>query len=307
MTYKYVCALALLCTLSINSLFAQEKNAQKAMLSISYQKNDNSNQREFLHLFRDEALQFDVADFLAKNKYKDVQIKGAGTIDNEKIKWDFEHENLETNCNKYVEYVSAVEKTPFLGVSVTATDDFSGAVVSQVITGSSAETYGLQIGDVITVINNFEISDPCEVTTAIGELAIGDIIDIDIVRQSENERLEALLGYRLSKTISWKQDCEQPTIALGNTPANIQDADLSVYPNPTGGIIQLKYSTTQKGAVQVNLTDFIGRIVLAKPVEKLSGLYEETLDLKGMQDGIYFLNVVQGEEVRTEKIVLQKG
>jgi hypothetical protein len=51
----------------------------------------------------------------------------------------------------------------------------------------------------------------------------------------------------------------------------------------------------------------MGRIVLTKTIEQFSGFYEEMLDLKGMQDGVYFLNVVQGEEVRTEKIVLQKG
>jgi len=307
MNYKYVCALALLCTLNLNSLLAQTDNVQKAMLSISYQKSDNSNQRQFLHLFKEEAYQFDVATFLSTTKYQDIQINGAATVNNEKITWDYESIEDQEDCKHYTEYVSAIEKTPFLGVSVVATDDFSGATISFIVEGSSAEAAGLQVGDVITVINNSEISDPCEVTEAVSQLEIGDAIDIDIIRLEANARLEGILGYRLERTISWKKNCNNATISLENTNPNTQYTDLSVYPNPTGGVVQFKYSATQNGVVQVNLTDFMGRIVIAKTIEQFSGLYEEMLDLKGMQDGVYFLNIVQGENVKTEKIVLQKG
>jgi hypothetical protein len=291
----------------MNSLVAQNEEVASAKLFITYQKSDNSNQKSNIYLKGEEAYQFDVADFLAKNKNENLSINGGATVNNEKISWKYNSADVEESADKFSQVVTSIEKIPFLGVSVKATEDFSGAEVTQIIEGTSAEAYGLEVGDVITLINNSEISTTCDLTIAINQSEIGDILDIDFVRANENVTLEPVLGYRLHKKLSWEPNTEGTTIALENTTANVQNADLSVYPNPTGGIVQFKYSTTQKGDVQMNLTDIMGRVVMTKKIEKFSGLHEEMLDLKGMQDGVYFLNIVQGEEVRTEKIVLQKG
>ena len=309
MNKKYLCALALFCTFSMNSLVAQNDEVASAKLFITYQKSNNSNQKSNIYLSGEEAYQFDVADFLSKNKDEKLSVNGGATVNNEKISWKYNSANTEAgeSTEKFSQVVTAIEKIPFLGVSVKATEDFSGAEITQIIEGTSAEAYGLQVGDVITLINNSEISTTCDLTIAINQSEVGDILDIDFVRANENETLEPTLGYRLHKKLSWEPNNEQATIALENTSTNIQNADLSVYPNPTGGIVQFKYTATDKGAVQMNLTDIMGRVVMTKTIEKFSGFYEEVIDLKGMQDGVYFMNVVQGEEVRTEKIVLQKG
>ncbi len=306
MNKKYLCALALFCTFSMNSLVAQNENVAGAKLFITYK---NSNQNSNIRLAGDEAYQFDVADFLAKNKNENFSIIGGATVDNEKVSWKYNSADLEAgeSIDNFSQVVTAIEKIPFLGVSIKATDDFSGAEVTQIIEGTSAEAHGLQVGDVITLINNSEISTTCDLMTTIAQSEVGEILDIDIIRADETARLEPTLGYRLHKKLSWEPNYGEATIALENSITNTQNADLSVYPNPTSGIVQFKYAATDKGAVQMNLTDIMGRIVMTKTIEKFSGLYEEVIDLKGMQDGVYFLNVVQGEEVRTEKIVLQKG
>lgn len=306
MNKKYLCALALFCTFSMNSLVAQNENVAGAKLFITYK---NSNQNSNIRLAGDEAYQFDVADFLAKNKNENFSIIGGATVDNEKVSWKYNSADLEAgeSIDQFSQVVTSIEKIPFLGVSIKATDDFSGAEVTQIIEGTSAEAHGLQVGDVITLINNSEISTTCDLMTTIAQSEVGEILDIDIIRADETARLEPTLGYRLHKKLSWEPNYGEATIALENTTTTIQNADLSVYPNPTGGIVQFKYAATDKGAVQMNLTDIMGRVVMTKTIEKFSGLYEEVIDLKGMQDGVYFLNVVQGEEVRTEKIVLQKG
>lgn len=309
MNNKYLCALALFCTFSMNSLIAQSDNIAKAKLFITYQNSKNSNQKSNIYLSGEEAYQFDVADFLSKNKNEDLSINGSATVNNEKISWKYNSTNAEggQSCDKFSQVVTSIEKVPFLGVSVKATEDFSGAEITQIIEGTAAETYGLQVGDIITLINNTEISNTCDLTIAINQSEVGDILDIDYVRANENETLEPKLGFRMHKTLSWKPNCEEATIALQNTSPNTENAKLSVFPNPTGGIVQLKYSASQKEAVQLNLTDFMGRIIMSKTINEFSGYYEEMIDMKGMQDGVYFLNIVQGEEVRTEKIVLQKG
>lgn len=309
MNKKYLCALALFCTFSMNNLDAQSDEVTSAKLFITYQKSNNSNQQSNIYLKGEEAYQFDIADFLVKNKNEKLSINGGATVNNEKISWKYNSADIEAgeSINKFSQIVTSIEKIPYLGVAVKATEDFSGAEITQVIEDSSAETYGLQVGDVITLINNSEISSTCDLTIAIGQAEVGDVLDIDFVRANKNETLEPTLGYRLHKKLSWEPNYNETVIALDNATTNIQNAALSVYPNPTGGIVQFKYSATQKGDVQMNLTDIMGRVVMTKTIEQFSGLHEEMIDLKGMQDGVYFLNIVQGEEVRTEKIVLQKG
>ena len=167
--------------------------------------------------------------------------------------------------------------------------------------------YGFQIGDVITLINDYEIYTPCDLTKAIRKAQPGDLLEVDIIRDEESQILEPTLGYRLHKRLSWKPNCNQPTVELENIVSkNIWNADLSIFPNPTDGLSQLEYSATTSGEIEMNLTDLTGRIILSKKITDFDGFYNDAIDLTAQPDGVYFLNIVQGEEVKTEKIVLQK-
>ena len=168
MNYKYLCTLLLLCAFSTTSLFAQKDEVNSAMLLISYKKTADSKEREQINLSGEEAYQFDVAGFLSKNKYDDIQVNGGARVNDEILTWHFRSKNLKepNTCGKFTRVITSVDKSPFLGVAVVAMDDFSGARVEEVIEGSSAEKYGFQIGDVITLINDYEIYTPCDLTKA---------------------------------------------------------------------------------------------------------------------------------------------
>lgn len=310
MNYKHLGVLVFFCTCMMsNNLFAQNDIVSKAMLLISYKKADNAQKREQINLAGEAAYQFNIADFLSKNKYEDIQINGHATVNYEKQIWQFRSQDLQETetCGKFVQTVVDTEKRPFLGVSVTAMEDFSGVQVVDIIEGSAAEAAGFQVNDIITVVNDFEIYSACDMTTAVGQTKVGDLVDIDFLRNDENQTLQPTLGYRLLKRLSWKPSCEENSIALDNgTATDMQQAKLSVFPNPTKGIAQVSYTATNQAAVQMNLTDLTGKIIFSQQLSDFDGFYLEQMDLTAYPEGIYFLNIIQDGVVQTEKIVLQK-
>lgn len=106
-----------------------------------------------------------------------------------------------------------VSGRPFLGVSLTnskqtqipnnsiwgylygqnATTTSYGAYVTEVVSNSAADKAGIQIDDQIISINDEMISSAQDVTSAIAEYKIGDVIKIGIVRDNKMLTVEATL------------------------------------------------------------------------------------------------------------------
>jgi S1-C subfamily serine protease len=81
---------------------------------------------------------------------------------------------------------------PFLGVLLQETAD--GVTVAEVREGSPAADAGLQAGDIITAVNGTDVASNSEVAAAIGELAVGDDVTLDITRNGDAQTITATLG-----------------------------------------------------------------------------------------------------------------
>ena len=95
----------------------------------------------------------------------------------------------------------------FLGVSSTdvseLTDDVranfeievdEGAFVTEVVPGSAADEAGLEAGDVIVAIDGDEVTESSQVREQILDKEPGDTVEITIVREGEEQTVEATLG-----------------------------------------------------------------------------------------------------------------
>lgn len=90
----------------------------------------------------------------------------------------------------------------FLGIKyryLNATDakDYnvpSGAAVDSVISGSAAETGGIQAGDVVVEINNKKIEKDGDIQTILDSLKIGDTVPIKLWRSGNYTTLKIKLG-----------------------------------------------------------------------------------------------------------------
>ncbi|MEM7729380.1 MAG: trypsin-like peptidase domain-containing protein [Pseudomonadota bacterium] len=75
----------------------------------------------------------------------------------------------------------------------------SGAMVNNLVPGSPAEVYGLQIDDIILRIDNEPVRNSVEATRAIGDLAPGDVATIIYERLEKTYELQVAIGERPEK------------------------------------------------------------------------------------------------------------
>jgi len=79
--------------------------------------------------------------------------------------------------------------------------------------------------------------------------------------------------------------------------------EFSIFPNPTTGIVNIKFFDKTSQNQEIFITDILGNVVLS---ETISNQSTARLDLSGLSNGIYSLTVSNSKNSTTEKIVLQK-
>lgn len=77
-------------------------------------------------------------------------------------------------------------------------DGFAGIIVEDVVPGSPAGKAGIQRYDVITKVGDKPISDPKNITEALGEANPGDKVSVELVRACQNHTVELVLDQTLS-------------------------------------------------------------------------------------------------------------
>jgi serine protease Do len=83
--------------------------------------------------------------------------------------------------------------TPELAHSMGYSEDFQGALVSQVNPNSPAERAGLKAGDIITQINNTKITQATQVKTTISLLRVGSNVKMNVQRDGKQISLDAIV------------------------------------------------------------------------------------------------------------------
>ncbi len=76
----------------------------------------------------------------------------------------------------------------------------SGATITSIVPGSPAETYGLQIDDIILRINDKAVRNSVEATRAIGGMRPGDVAKMIYERDEKTYSLNVSIGERPEKT-----------------------------------------------------------------------------------------------------------
>ncbi len=82
----------------------------------------------------------------------------------------------------------------YLGVATGDAEGSAGALVGEVVAGSPAAEAGLQVGDVITAIDDVEIADSSDLVTAIAEHDAGEKVRLELETDSGSKTIEVRLG-----------------------------------------------------------------------------------------------------------------
>ena len=82
--------------------------------------------------------------------------------------------------------------------------------------------------------------------------------------------------------------------------------NINVYPNPSAGVIAIQSSFTSGQQVTITLVNVLGEQAMMIDEGKFTGMYTRTVDISSLSAGIYYIKVLEGNEiVSVKKIVKQ--
>ena len=81
-------------------------------------------------------------------------------------------------------------------------------------------------------------------------------------------------------------------------------SNLAVYPNPTSGLLNIEFETSVKN-IDLEVFDIIGKSLLKTTSKHNGGLFQKTLDISHLHEGIYFVKISAGEKNTMVKVTLK--
>lgn len=82
---------------------------------------------------------------------------------------------------------------------------------------------------------------------------------------------------------------------------------LSIYPNPATNQLKVEFTTENAIVPEIRIYDLTGKMVrrFDEEITLDSEVFKANLDISDLKSGIYFVKVIQGERVWSEKLLVQ--
>ncbi len=210
---------------------------------------------------------------------------------------------------------------PFIGVYLNLSDsEETGIKVRRVIPNTPADEVNLQIGDIITAIDQVEVNNHGALVIERDKHQAGDQFTLTYLREGVSQTVNATFPACEENTLRSNTkviiiEADEKEInaeeALPNDPFLIQESTLSLndfnsYPNPTDGLVTLRFSAAAKPTV-ITVTDIAGREIFREDLNTFDGIYKQQIDLSNASEGTLLLNIRQEDQIFTDKIILKKN
>lgn len=80
--------------------------------------------------------------------------------------------------------------------------------------------------------------------------------------------------------------------------------DLSIYPNPSTGILNIAFTPSSNETIDVQLHDLRGRLIQKNAFEN-NGTFNQQLNYSNVSQGVYFVTIKMGDKQLSEKVVIE--
>ena len=81
--------------------------------------------------------------------------------------------------------------------------------------------------------------------------------------------------------------------------------NLSIFPNPTTGLLNIRFNAEKQGDMQVKLMNVNGQVILNEIITNNSGDYSQSFDISNQAKGVYLLSIISDSKKIDRKIVLK--
>lgn len=84
---------------------------------------------------------------------------------------------------------------------------------------------------------------------------------------------------------------------------NLQLNKFKIFPNPTDGLFNIEFDLDDKVKTLVQVYNEEGKMVYSDKVKNFDGIYSNEIDLSKEDNGLYFIQIIQGKKSITKKII----
>jgi PDZ domain-containing secreted protein len=219
---------------------------------------------------------------------------------------------------------------PFLGVHDTHDDAMKGVdgVKVNIGEGSTADLIGMKNGDVVTFIDDYPILDWHDLRAGINNRNVGDPIEVTVFR---NENFQTFVGRIKSEAghseLDKQIDLEYMEVKVLPMPEEEMETaeqlniieeeememeemnplDISVFPNPNIGQFTLEAEISDESPLFYQLFDSQGKQVISETIPPSATRISKNFDLGNNPAGVYYLKVIQNDQIMTRKIIIARS
>ena len=80
----------------------------------------------------------------------------------------------------------------------------------------------------------------------------------------------------------------------------------NLFPNPTNGQITIQYMGETGHDIHVSVLNMVGQVVYERNVYEFTGELQQDIDLTNLQQGVYMIQLKNGDEVVNKKFVINR-
>jgi hypothetical protein len=89
------------------------------------------------------------------------------------------------------------------------------------------------------------------------------------------------------------------------TTGNFTFDNLTLWPNPTNGEVQLSFTPISNQNIEVTLYDVRGRLIDSQNFASNTNVFWQTFDYSRLKNGVYFMNITNGDESQNIKLLVK--